>query len=165
MENLIIGNIISFIAAISLAISCVVKERNTVFFLQFLNCAILAVSSYFFSSYAAITTLVICCIRNIFIIKDRFTLPAMLFVIISVVIFGLLANNCGIIGLLPVFATVEYTLCSYFIKDIKKTRISILINESIWVIYSLLIMDISTTATDIFVITVDIISIVKHKSR
>lgn len=75
MNNILIGNIISFTGAVFLAVSCVVKSRKQIFVLQFLNCAFLAVASYFFNAYATITTLIICCIRNIFIMRDKFTKP------------------------------------------------------------------------------------------
>lgn len=161
--NILIGNIISLIAAVFLAVSCTVKTRNKVFIMQFMNCALLAVASYFFGSYAAITTLVLCCIRNIFILKDKFTKPVMAVIITLVFIFGFMANNRGIVGLMPVFATVEYTLCCHFIRDVKKTRISVLFNESIWLIYSFLVRDYSTAMTDIAVITVDIFAIIKAR--
>jgi len=51
MSNILIGNIISFAAAVFLAVSCVVKDRKQVFILQFMNCAVLALASYFFGSY------------------------------------------------------------------------------------------------------------------
>ena len=156
MNNIIIGNIISFISAAFLAVSCVVKNRKHIFILQFLNCAILAIASYFFGSYAAISTLILCCIRNIFIAKDKYTAKVMTVILVLVIVLGLLTNNRGLIGLLPVMATVEYTICCYLIKDVHKTRISIFVNETIWVIYSLLVLDFSTALTDIIVIAVDL---------
>lgn len=161
MSNILIGNIISFAAAIFLAVSCVVKSRKQIFILQFMNCAVLAVASYFFGSYAAITTLVLCCIRNIFIMKDKFSVPVMTVILILVIACGVLTNNRGLIGLLPVIATVEYTICCHYITDVGKTRISILVNEAIWIIYSFLVLDFSTAITDIIVVTVDIVSIAK----
>ena len=161
MSNILIGNIISFAAAIFLAVSCVAKSRKQIFILQFMNCAVLAVASYFFGSYAAITTLALCCIRNIFIMKDKFSVPIMTVILILVIACGILTNNRGIIGLLPVIATVEYTICCHYITDVGKTRISILVNEAIWIIYSFLVLDFSTAITDIIVVTVDIVSIAK----
>ena len=161
MSNILIGNIISFAAAIFLAVSCVVKSRKQIFILQFMNCAVLAVASYFFGSYAAITTLALCCIRNIFIMKDKFSVLIMTVILILVIACGVLTNNRGLIGLLPVIATVEYTICCHNITDVGKTRISILVNEAIWIIYSFLVLDFSTAITDIIVVTVDIVSIAK----
>ncbi len=163
MNNILIGNIISLIAAVFLAVSCTVKTRNKVFIMQFMNCALLAVASYFFGAYATISTLILCCIRNIFILKDKFTRPVMAMIIVLVLIFGFMTNNRGLIGLMPVFATVEYTMCCHFIRDVKKTRISVLFNESIWLVYSFLVCDYSTALTDIAVIVVDILAILRSR--
>lgn len=164
MSNILIGNIISFAAAVFLAVSCVVKDRKQVFILQFMNCAVLALASYFFGSYAAISTLALCCVRNVFITKDKFTRPVMTVIVILVIICGVLTNNRGIIGLMPVLATVEYTMCCYFITNIRKTKISILLNESIWLVYSFIVQDYSTALTDVAVIIVDIVAILKAPS-
>ena len=157
MSNILTGNIVSLAAAVFLAVSCAVKDRKQIFVLQFMNCAVLAAASYFFSSYAAISTLALCCVRNIFIMRDRFTK--------LVIICGLLANNRGIVGLLPVIATVEYTMCCHFITEVKKNRVSILVNEIIWIVYSFIIMDYSTAVTDIIVVIVDILAIIKSYAR
>lgn len=161
MNYIVIGNIISFIAAVFLAVSCVVKDRKQIFILQFLNCAVLAVASYFFGSYAAISTLALCCLRNIFIMRDKYTFPVMAVMVILVIAAGLLTNNRGVVGLLPVIATMEYTICCHFITDVGKTRVSILVNELIWIVYSFLVMDFSTAITDVIVIIVDIAAISK----
>ena len=164
MSNILIGNIVSFAAAVFLAVSCVVKDRKQVFILQFMNCAVLALASYFFGSYAAISTLALCCVRNVFITKDKFTRPVMTVIVILVIICGVLTNNRGIIGLMPVLATVEYTMCCYFITNIRKTKISILLNESIWLVFSFIVQDYATALTDVAVIIVDIVAILKAPS-
>ena len=164
MSNILIGNIVSFAAAVFLAVSCVVKDKKQVLILQFMNCAVLALASYFFGSYAAISTLALCCVRNVFITKDKFTRPVMTVIVILVIICGVLTNNRGIIGLMPVLATVEYTMCCYFITNIRKTKISILLNETIWLVYSFIVQDYATALTDVAVIIVDIVAILKAPS-
>ena len=55
--NLIIGNSISFVAALFMAASCCVNDRHRVFLLQAVECALLCVASIFFGSWSGITTL------------------------------------------------------------------------------------------------------------
>ena len=64
---------------------------------------------------------------------------------------------------MPVIATVEYTICCRLIRDVKRTRISVLVNEAIWLIYSFIIFDFSTALTDVAVIIVDILAIIREK--
>ena len=163
--NLIIGNLISLAAAVFLAVSCIVKDHKKVFLWQTVNCLLLAVSSYFFGSFAGITTLFLCALRNILIVTDRYTKPAMLVTLVSVIASGLIANNKGIIGLLPIVATVEYTICCHYVHGKNATRWSIFANEVIWVLYSLLILDVSTAVSDLVIIVVDIVAIVKDRNQ
>ena len=161
--SIITGNIISLAAAAFLAASCVMKSRNGIFAMQFMNCALLAAASYFFGSYAAISTLILCCVRNVLILRERFTKNAMTAIVVLVVILGIMTNNRGAVGLMPVIATVEYTICCRLIRDVKRTRVSVLVNEAIWLIYSFIIFDFSTALTDVAVIIVDILAIVREK--
>ncbi len=157
MTNIVIGNIISFIAAIFMAISCTVKNRKTIFYLQALNCLVLAVASLFFGSYAGITTLLISTVRNIIVAHDKYTKPVMYIFLILTVLLGVFANNRGFTGLLPVIATVQYTLCLNLFKGLFLTRISIFVNTALWVTYSFIIRDFSTACMDsISLITVTV---------
>ena len=108
---MIIGNILSFFAALFMVASCVVKRKQAVFFCQFLECALLAVASVFFGSLAGMTTLVLSAVRNLVVAKGRYTKPVMVAFVILTIVAGLLANTRGLVGLLPVLATVEYTIC------------------------------------------------------
>ncbi len=167
MTNIIIGNIISFIAAIFMAISCAVKKRKTIFYLQALNCFVLAVASVFFGAYAGITTLIISTLRNLIVAHDKYTKPVMYVFLVLTVILGVIANNRGFIGLLPVIATVQYTLCLNLSKGLLFTRISIFVNTAIWVTYSFIIRDFSTACMDsisLVTVTVAIITMIFKKT-
>ena len=163
MNNIIIGNLISFVAATFVAASCLVNNRKTIFFLQFLNNAVLAVAALFFGAYSSITTLVICSVRNIVIVKNRFDKKAVIITILLVTAAGLTANNRGLLGLLPILCAVRYTICIYLFTDVKRTRINILIDQITWAIYSFLILDICSALTSLVVAAVDIVSMIKEK--
>lgn len=149
---LIIGNGISFVAAIFMVASCVVKRKRTIFLCQFLECALLAVASVFFGSLAGMATLVLSAIRNLLVANDRYTKPMMTVFLILTIVAGVLANTRGLVGLLPVFATVEYTICCHYIVGEKATKCSIFVNVLLWVIYSFLICDLSTAVSDTIVL-------------
>ncbi len=125
---MIIGNILSFFAALFMVASCVVKRKQAVFFCQFLECALLAVASVFFGSLAGMTTLVLSAVRNLVVAKGRYTKPVMVAFVILTIVAGLLANTRGLVGLLPVLATVEYTICCHYIEGEMATKCSIFVN-------------------------------------
>ena len=98
--------------------------------------------------------------------KDMFTKRTAYLLTLVVIVSGVMTNNMGFIGLLPVIATAEYTLCCYYIEDPYRTRYSIMVNELIWVIYAIIIKDFSTTVCDAVVIGADIIAIINyHKAK
>ncbi len=72
--------------------------------------------------------------------------------LILTIVAGVLANTRGLVGLLPVFATVEYTICCHYIVGEKATKCSIFVNVLLWVIYSFLICDLSTAVSDTIVL-------------
>lgn len=161
---ILVGNIISLIAALFMAISCVIKDRSKVFHLQFLQCLLLAISSWFFSSYAGIVANLIASARNLVISKNKFTKSvAVLFLILSI-IFGTIFNNRGFIGLLPMLANVQFAICCYMFTGLKETKYSIGFNVFIWIVYSFAILDFSTAISDIVVFIINMISIITlHK--
>ncbi len=165
MNNIIIGNIISFIAALFMMLSCIVNDRNRVFMLQFFNSFLLAVASWFFASYAGIAALLISSVRNYIVSKDKFTKNVMIIFLVMSVILGAAVNNRGFIGLIPIIATVQYTLCSYYVKGVKETRYSIWANLFMWIIYSFSILDFSTALSDLTTLIINTLSIIKHRGR
>ncbi|MCI1959714.1 MAG: YgjV family protein [Clostridia bacterium] len=158
---LIIGNILSFIAALFTLASCWTKKRDNVFYFQFVECSVLAVASYFFGAYAGITTLAISAVRNLTVAREKYTFPVMIVFTALVVIAGVAANNRGFIGLIPVIATVQYTVCSYTIKGIKGTKYSIAANVFMWFVYSFAIFDISTGVMGVINFICVIVSLIK----
>lgn len=161
MRFIIIGNILSLFAAIFRALSSCVNERKKVFTCQFLECLILCVASGFFGSWSGITTLGLSAARNILVAKDKFNRNIMIIFVVLVAVSGALANNRGLIGLLPVFATLEYTICCYYVKGVLATKYSIFINIALWVAYCFVIFDFVTAVTDLAVLAVGAVSIVR----
>ena len=158
---LIIGNILSFAAAIFMAASSLVKKRSVIFTLQFFECFILAVASFFFNSYSGIATLFLCAVRNLLTAKNHFNKKMMWIFLILTAIFGLITNNRGFTGLLPVIATLQYTICSHVFRGLLETRISIFANTAIWVVYSFIIKDFSTGITDSIVLIISAYALIK----
>ncbi|MDP4117983.1 MAG: YgjV family protein, partial [Bacillota bacterium] len=152
---ILIGNIISFIASIFFFGSCISKKRSMIFYLLGMECVLLAVASIFFNAYAGITTLALCAIRNFISAKDKYTTPVMYTFLILTTISGLIVNNRGFIGLLPVIATAQYIICSKVYRKVISLKVSLLINTLIWIIYSFFIQNYSSALSDsIAVITI-----------
>ena len=159
--NIIIGNAISLIAGIFILLSMWVNDEKEAYKHQFLNAFILMISSVFFLSWTGVVTMAIAASRNAFVYKDKFTFNwAIFFVIVSVVV-GFAVNTMGIVGILPIIALVQLTLCNYYMKTIKPIKISFIVNSAIYVVYFLAIWDFSSAAIEGITVTVGLISLFK----
>lgn len=141
MKNLLIGNLISAAASVFLAISCVVNDKRKAYFCQLMESALLVVSSVFFLAWVRLITQVLAVGRNYLVMNDRFTVRLMwAFTIVGTAI-GLAINTEGWLGLMPIIATIQLTLCNYYCRSLKATKWGFLVNVLIWGLYSFLIWD------------------------
>ena len=159
--NILVGNGISFIAVIFLIVSYCVNDVKKAYKYQFLNAFVLAISSVFFLSWTGVTTLSIASARNAMVYKDRLTFNWTIFFLIVSVVLGVLVNTMGFIGLLPVIAIVQITLCNYALKSIKSIKVSFIINSLIYIVYFLAILDFTSAAVETITVALGALSLVR----
>lgn len=159
--NILIGNAISLIAGIFIILSMWVNNEKKAYFYQFLNAFILMISSLFFLSWTGVTTMAIAASRNLMVYKDKLTFGWTIFFIIISIAVGLIVNTMGFIGLLPIIAIIQITLCNYYLKSIKTIKISFIVNSAIYIVYFLAILDFSSTVIESFTAIVGLISLVR----
>lgn len=159
--NILVGNGISFIAGIFLIVSYCVNDVKKAYRYQFLNAFVLAISSVFFLSWTGVTTLSIASARNAMVYKDRLTFNWTIFFLIVSVVLGVLVNTLGFIGLLPVIAIVQITLCNYALKSIKSIKVSFIINSLIYIVYFLAILDFTSAAVETITVALGALSLVR----
>ena len=156
MNRILIGNLISSCASGCLAASCVVNDKKRAYFFQMMESLLLTVSAFVFGVWSSMTTQAISTVRNGLVMKERFSTPLMVVCTVLTAGIGVAVNNRGLIGLIPVAATVQLTLCNYFVRSLRGVKVSFLVNVILWTIYSYCILDIAygTTSAVIAVLTV-----------
>ena len=159
--SLIIGNCISLIAAIFTAKSAYDKDRWNIYIDQVIQCALLAIASIFFNSYAGIVTLVICAVRNLLLAYDKFGKKSLIVSLILLLALGFYLNNRGYIGIIVIMANVIYTLGCYLAKRELTMKINIALDMIMWMIYEVLIIDIPSLVADSVTLVLAIIAIYK----
>ena len=159
--NLLIGNIISFIAGIFIILSMWVNDEKEAYKYQFLNAFILMISSVFFFSWTGVTTMAIAASRNAFVYKDKLTFNWTVFFIVISIVLGFLVNTRGIIGFLPIIAIVQITICNYYLKSIKSIKTSFIVNSAFYIVYFLAIYDFSSCAFETITVIIGLISLFK----
>ena len=159
--NIVIGNVISLVAGIFLILSMWVNDEKQAYKHQFLNAFILMISSVFFLSWTGVVTMAIAASRNAMVYYDRLTFNwAVVFIIVSIVI-GLLVNTMGFVGILPIIAIVQITLCNYYLKTIKSIKIGFIVNSAIYIIYFVAIYDFSSAIIESITAMVGVVALAK----
>ena len=135
------------------------KDPKKVYGMQVTENVILIVSSACFGSWSGISTLLVSTVRNILLVKGMFDKRMMYLFMILVTGCGLAVNNKGLIGLLPVLATVILTVCNYYAREIMAIKWSLFINIVLWAIYFFAILDVVSGITQVVIAVVTIASI------
>lgn len=159
--NIVIGNVISLIAGIFIIISMWVNDEKQAYKHQFLNAFILMISSVFFLSWTGVVTMAIAASRNLMVYKDKLTFRWTVFFIVISIVLGVLVNTMGFVGLLPIIAIVQITLCNYYLKTIKKIKIGFIVNSAIYIVYFLAIWDFASAAIESFTALVGVVALVR----
>ena len=165
MNTLILGNLISLGASVCLAASCCAGSRRSAYRLQASESAVLCASYLVFSAWAGLVTQLLSVIRNLLVIRGKFTVKWMVFFTALAVVLGIAVNDRGLIGLLPVAATVQLTLCNHFCRTIRQVKASFLVNAVQWMAFSFCIGDYVNACTQVVVITLCAASLVRLGRR
>ncbi|MBQ9045384.1 MAG: YgjV family protein [Oscillospiraceae bacterium] len=161
MDRILIGNLISACASGCLAASCVVNDKRRAYFFQMMESLLLTISACFFGVWSSMVTQAIGTVRNGLVMKERFTTPLMVVCTVLTVVIGVAVNNRGLVGLIPVAATVQLTLCNYYVKSLRGVKLSFLVNVILWTVYSYCILDIAYGTASAVIAVLTVISLVR----
>lgn len=161
-QKIIIGNLISLSAAVFLFAGSISKKARRVYLFGVFECILLFVAQLFFGQGAAAISLLIAAFRNLLLVLRKYTRPWLLLVFFSTLILGVLFNTGGIVGFLPLFATLIFTVTSYKARGFLNVKLSLLLNLLLWCIYSFLILDLSSTVINVTSIVLTLCSIYSH---
>lgn len=159
--NIIVGNLISLFAGIFVILSLWVNDDKKAYRYQIFNTFILIFASFFFDSYVGVVVMTIVTIRLYMVYKDKFTLHWAIFFTILSTIIGFAVNNLGAVGLIPIIATIQITLCNYICRDIKWIKLSFIINESFYAIYFWCVFDFTSVIIQFVTVSVGCISYIR----
>ena len=141
------------------------KDPKKVYGMQVTENLILVVSSACFGSWSGISTLLVSTARNLLLVKEKFDKRMMYLFIVLVTVCGLAVNNKGLIGLLPVLATVILTICNYYAQEIQAIKWSLFVNIVLWAVYFFAIWDVISGVTQVVIAAITLASIFQVKQR
>lgn len=164
MIQLVCGNIVALIASTLMVCCGIIKDRKKTIYVQTIQILAFVMSNLILGGYTGAIVNFISLARNYWCYKDNLTKIKKLILIILTVVFSLLFNNLGFIGLLPIIASVVF-VCFIDTKSIIKLKILIAFTCILWLIYDILLGSYTSAAFNFFTILGAVITIfqLSHK--
>lgn len=136
-----LGHILSAVSFAALAASLFARDTRRLFLLQAADSFLGSLANLCFGGLSGATTNGIATARNLLKAHGRFVGPIVWVTLIAQIALGVLVNNRGLLGLLPVAATVEYTLAVALTDGMRAVKLALLVNILMWAAYAVLIGD------------------------
>ena len=162
---IIAGEILSFLAAIVLAYSTFSNRKKTIMWWQALNALIYGLSNFFLGGYSATISCSLIFARNILSARNKLTKRGTIFLCILIIIVGLYFNNRSWLGLIPIIASIQSTICIYALKTAQQMRITLIINLLQWVVFDFSVQAYPMFIMDIIIIVVTSINLIRYKNN
>ena len=164
-KYLIIGNIFSLLSTICIAVSVIKKNKTDLIYWQIIGVVFSIFTSISLVAYASLIMNFLTLLRNIFAYLKRLTKElTWIFCIVSAII-GLYVNNLGIFGLLPIAATIIYTIFLFITKNEQQMRYAVIINLLLWCVHNFYVQAYPAALNDIVVSLWSAIQIYKNRRQ
>lgn len=132
---MIMGEILSALSALCLAYSTFCKSKKDMVLWQAANAGFYCLSNIFLGGYSAVVVNVLTITRNLLTAKGKLRHWMTIVICVLMSIIGIVFNNRGWLGILPITASVSYTILMYAVKEIQGMRLAVVSNMAQWAIF------------------------------
>ena len=162
--EVIIGNICSLCAMISDSISGTRKKRSQVLGIQMLSQIFYGVGSIVLKGYSSTVQNVVAILRNFAAMKNIKSKVIEWTLIVLGVVLGIVFNNLGLIGWLPIVANLEYSLAVFrFRNDARGIKIALIINMLMFTVFSFYIRNYAGIVGNTVVAAATAVALIREK--
>lgn len=165
MYNFALGTICSFLCAILIAWSTFSKDKKDMAKIQIFNPIFGALSNFFLCSYSAVVTNLVNVIRNYLTYKEKITKKLTILFIAFYILFGLLFNTKGWIGIFPILASSSYAIFCLKSNKAQILRYGLVLNQVLWLFHDTFIRAYPSMVVEILISLITIYNIIKYSKN
>ena len=163
--SIVLGNVCSLLAMVTDSVSATRKTAKGVLMAQIASQVIYCTGAILLKGYSSAVQNVVSIGRNVVAIRKIDSKVIEWILVLLGVVFGIVFNNLGWIGLLPVIANLEYTLAVFKFKDKERAlKIAFTICVGMFVIFNLAILNFVGAASNLFVMITALVTLLKKKA-
>ena len=150
--SIIFGNLCSLLAMVTDTLSGAQKTVKRMLWVQNISQSLYCVGTLALKGYSGAVQNVVSILRNLAGIKKIDSKWVTWFFVVAGVVLGLVFNNIGWVGLLPVIANLQYTLVVFFVRENERAlKVSFLISAIFFSVFSLAILNFVGVVTNLVV--------------
>lgn len=163
-KSIIIGNLCTLVAMISNSISSTQKTVKSMLVMQNVSQLVYCASAIVLGGYSAAVQNGVSLARNLAAIHNIKSKTLEWILIAAGVVLGVIFNNRGWIGLLPVIGNLQYTLAIFRLQNHERLlKISFLISVASFTVLNIVLYNVVGVIADLTVIVTTVIYLVKGK--
>ena len=164
--NIVIGNLCSLCAMLADSFSASRKTVKGMLLVQNIGLFFYTLCSIFLKGYSAAVQNIVGILRNFLAIRGVENRKVEWIMLIFGIVFGLVFNNLGFWGLMPVIANFQYTFAIFYFNDKEKVvKTAFLLNSVFYIIFNVVIYNfVGIVSNSIIVITTFIFLVKKDKT-
>lgn len=163
--RLLLGEICSLLSALCLMYSTFGKSKKKVLLWQTVNATFYSMASIFLGGYSAVVSNILTITRNILQIKNRITKKIVFIICTLMICLGIATNNRGGIGILPITASVSYTILLYVADSVRFIQFAVIINMLQWAIFDGIIKAYPSLVMDVVIIGMSGFQLLKRRDE
>ena len=163
VNEVIVGNVCSLCAMVTDSISSTRKKHKEILAIQTLSQLFYGAGSIILKGYSSTAQNVVGILRNLAAMKNVRS-KVVEWVLISLgVVLGILFNNRGLIGWLPIVANLEYSIAVFRFKNKERSlKIAFMINMLMYSVFSVVIQNYVGAVANLFVAGTTLISLIRE---
>lgn len=159
---IIIGNIFSLCAMISDSISGTRNKHSEIMAVQIVSQFFYAASSIALKGYSSTAQNVVAVFRNYAAMKNIKSKTLEWILILAGVVLGIMFNNRGLLGYLPIIANLEYSIAVFKLKDNERAlKIAFILNVIMYAIFNVVIKNYVGAISSLIIFITTALSLLK----
>ena len=162
--KLVLGELFSLLSSLCLAYSTFGKDKQRMLLWQTVNAGFYSVSCLFLGGYAAVASNLLTIIRNVLQLKKKMTRKLAAVLCVFIVVLGTLCNNRGLLGFLPVTASVIYTIMLYAARSPRQMHLAVIVNMLQWAAFDCVIRAYPSLGMDIVIISLSVLNLCRRST-
>ena len=166
MTDVIIGNIAALCAMITDSISGTRKKRRQILGIQIISQFFYGAAAFILKGYSGTAQNVVAVFRNIAAMKNIKSKALEWGLIAAGVVLGIVFNNRGLVGWLPIIANLEYSLAVFRFMDKENwLKAAFIVNMLLFVVFSYAIRNYVGIVSNLVVAVATAVSMVRDKKN